>query len=81
MVETYVVTAPAYWASALINGDYSGIDCGQECERIVDFEGSLCPGVITSCDEPEFLSCPALQSDTPGELAGDYCQYTVIVPK
>jgi len=78
MIETYTLTAPAHWASALINGDYTGVDDERECERIAAFERSVYPGMISECDAPEFLSCPALQSDTPDELAGDYCRYTVI---
>ena len=81
-VETYEVKAPAHWASALINGDYTGIGCDRECERVSSFEESLYPGHVVDCEQnPEFLSCPGLQSDTPDELAGDYLTYTVLVHK
>jgi len=81
-IETYEVKAPAYWASALINGDYTGIECDTECERVAAFEESLYPGYIVDCEqESEFVSCPSVQSDTPQELAGDYLTYTVLVNK
>ena len=77
-ISTYTVTAPAHWASALINGDYSGIDCETEFKRISDFEDSLYPDHITDDGEVDFISCPRLNSDTPDQLAGEYCEYTVL---
>jgi len=78
-IETYTVIAPAHWASALVNGDYSGIECENECQRISDFEESLLPGSITGdVSEPCFIGSARWATDTPDELAGDYCEYTVI---
>jgi len=81
-VETYEVKAPAHWASALINGDYTGIECDRECERISSFEESLYPGHIVDCEqESEFIWQPRWRTDSPDELAGDYLTYTVLVHK
>jgi len=77
-ISTYQVIAPAQWASALINGDYSGIECDRECERVSQFEGSLLPDSIIDCSEPYFIGSPRWSTDTPDELGGDYCEYTVI---
>jgi hypothetical protein len=37
-IETDTVTLPSYWASALINGDYSGLNDNESsrCDAAVD---------------------------------------------
>jgi len=77
-ISTYQVIAPAQWASALINGDYSGIECENECQRVSKFEDSLLPDNIIDCGEPYFIGSARWSTDTPDELGGDYCEYTVI---
>jgi hypothetical protein len=38
MIEVDTVTLPAYWASALINGDFSGLESNEaeRCQAAVD---------------------------------------------
>ena len=76
-IYTWKVIAPAHWAVALIYGDFSGIESDEECERIETFLDELRPGTVTAdVSEREFM--PPHLTDTPDELAGDYCEYTVI---
>lgn len=70
-----VVIAPAHWAPALINGDYSGIETESEDLSIQRFEDSLDGNVVDVLGEPEFMS-PHF-TDTPSQLAGDYIRYVV----
>lgn len=39
--EVSSVTLPSYWASALVNGDYSGFDDDAEMQRCQDAEAAL----------------------------------------
>lgn len=39
-IETTIVTAPAYWASAFVNGDISGLD-DSEIRAFEEFNESL----------------------------------------
>jgi len=70
------VIAPSHWASALVNDDYTGIDCDNECERIQAFIETL-PGNVVDCNELGFML--SYGTDTPSELAGDYCEYSLLV--
>ena len=72
--ETFI--APAHWASALINGDYSGIDDPQECKIIRRCEAQLSGRISDALGEPEFMS--PHRTDTPDQLAGDYLIYVVL---
>jgi len=76
--EIIKVVAPAYWASAIINDDFTGIDSEAECERVEAFIDSL-PGNVVDCDDLGFML--SYGTDTPSELAGDYCEYSVVVNK
>ena len=74
-----IVEAPAHWAPALINADYSGIEDDEECERVSAFERDQNgPIVDTLEDEPYFRNNAPLEA--PGELAGDYLRYIVSTP-
>lgn len=50
---------PAYWASALINGDYSGLTDAEEIQ-VNEFLASIEPDVLGPCldcsDEPFFTA-------------------------
>ena len=74
-VKTMEVIAPAPWASALVNGDFSGIEDDRECDRVEAFMDALPGPVVDSIGEPEFRT--AYGTDTPDELAGDFLTYTV----
>lgn len=76
MTEIYTMTVPAHWASPLINGDYSGVEDEQECERIEQFERKLLPGNIVGCSETDEFRTHSV--DTPSEPAGMYCEITVM---
>jgi len=78
-VETMEVIAPARWATALVYGDFSGIEDDAECERVEAFMRELLGPVVDAIGEPEFRA--ALGTDTPHELAGDYLKYTVLVTR
>jgi len=53
--ETY--TLPAYWASALINGDYSGTSSGDEEDIKIFYARHPHLGFCLSCEnESEFVS-------------------------
>jgi hypothetical protein len=77
-MEIIEFTAPASWASALINGDDSGMD-EAEClgvraciDDLVAKHGSA---FVCDCSEPEFQ----WRGGDYGSLAGDYCTYTMTV--
>jgi len=72
----YTVTAPAHWATALINGDYSGIEDENEDAAIESFERSLDGHIVDVIGEPEFMAPQS--TDTPSQLAGDYIRYVII---
>jgi len=77
MIDVMEVIAPAQWATALVNGDFSGIEDDSECERIEAFMDSLPGHVVDVVGEPEFRR--SFGTDTPGELDGDFLTYTVLV--
>jgi len=77
MIDVMEVIAPAPWATALVYGDFSGIEDDAECERIEAFMDSLPGRVVDVIGEPEFRH--PFGTDTPGELAGDFVTYTVLV--
>lgn len=69
-VETYLL--PAHWASALINGDYSGCEDAEETEINEWLAANPQLGGCYSCsDEPEFRT----RNDA-GTLAGDCLEFT-----
>lgn len=69
------VILPAFLASALINGDQSGLSDGDE--RWVEAAVEYCkPGRIVSCDGESFFSWSC---DLPGfKLGADMLEYTVL---
>lgn len=72
-VET--VTLPAFLASALINGDTSGLERQYDLDLLQEAYDYVAPGTIVSCsDEPFFQrGC-----DLPGFTQGaDMLEYTV----
>lgn len=72
------VILPAFLASALINGDVSGIE--DEDMKWVDVAERYCePGYIVSCGDEPFFS---RYCDLPGfHLAADMLEYTVLYPE
>lgn len=54
MIKTELQTAPAYWASYLVNGDHSGLDMA---DRIAAHNFAMaCGGAIVACGDDEFFS-------------------------
>lgn len=74
-IRAETVTLPAFLASALINGDLSGLSDGDE--RWVEAAVAYCaPGRIVSCSDEEFFSWSC---DLPGFNKGaNMLEYTVI---
>lgn len=70
-------TAPAHWASFLINGDDSGLSPSdladaEACVRhLCHLYGSA---HVCDCSEPEFR----WRAGDYGNKAGDYCTYTLL---
>ena len=72
-IETY--TLPAFWASALVNGDFSGLESVDEkiLDRWLDARPELggclsCteePGFRKHHDAPEVLACDSLDFSFP----------------
>ena len=72
-------TLPAYWASALINGDYSGLtdDDEKELEKTLKALG-VTSGQCTGCsEEPEFRKYHDAQPY--GVLASDCLDYCFLI--
>jgi len=80
MFETVVFTAPAYWASALINGDDSGCN-DEECAEIAE----ACDDLIRRYGnaQPVDVSEPFFTTGHTdyGSLAGDYAKYTLLIER
>ena len=55
MTETATYKLPAHWASALINGDYTGLEERDEEQLTRVIAGEDLPDPIGVSDEPEFL--------------------------
>ncbi len=74
-MRTETVVMPAFLASALINGDVSGLSDGDE--RWVEAAHEYCaPGRIVSCDGEPFF---ARSCELPGfRLGADMLEYTVL---
>jgi len=70
-------TAPASWASYLVNGDHSGLEDAEQSEAdacikdLIERHGN---GHVVNCGEPYFTWG---RTDY-GSLAGDYCEYTIL---
>lgn len=78
MIETDTIVLPAFLASALINGDVSGIeDSPDDMAMLRAVEGMLTRRgwSVVSCEgEPYFARYPAWLSS----LSGDVLEYTVL---
>lgn len=76
-MQVYTFTAPAFWASYLINGDASGL-CPGEAKRIDEYMALAHPGVdVHDVGEPGFSWTYDLYGgDVPG---GDLAEYTGLV--
>lgn len=56
-IETHTITFPAHWASAVVNGDESGLDDAEIARMNAWLEDELAGGwyvVSTTEDEPRF---------------------------
>ena len=73
-MDTVTYTAPAYWASYIVNGDSSGLD-PSEHEAADAFLATLPPdAVIAECEEVGF----AWSNDATDE-GGNCCTYTFLL--
>ena len=73
-METETYTLPAYWASALVNGDFSGLDCENEqilIRRWLELQPQL-GSCLTCSDEPSFR----WSHDAPDVQACDCLDFT-----
>jgi hypothetical protein len=56
-VEIITVTLPAYWASALINGDWSGLEYAAPDEAVKAKAWQMESGLrVLSCGEEQFVA-------------------------
>ncbi len=78
LMKTETVRLPAFLASALINGDTSGLE--ERDMRWVDAAHELCaPGHFVSCDGEAWF---AWSCDLPGfNLGCDVLDYTILYPE
>jgi hypothetical protein len=72
--ETYIL--PAYWASAIINGDTSGLEDSEIKELDDWFELNNQPNIVDCSNEPHFS-----HSNDAGTLAGDVLEYTALIER
>lgn len=68
---------PAHWASALINGDYTGTDDTED--EVIDEITRLFGACVDASDCPEF--CRFHDASSHGVLAGDCLTFTFIEPE
>ena len=79
--ETDTITLPAYWASAIINGDYSSLEDpaeAQRCRDVVSFWAQAGWDIVDCEEEARFTW--HYQSADPGAdcTGGDVLDYTMI---
>ena len=74
MIKTTTYKLPAQWASALINGDWSGLEEREEEQLTRVIAGEGLPDPFDVSDEPEFLKYHDAQPY--GVLACDCLTYT-----
>ena len=53
MAAPRIITAPAYWASALVNGDFSGLTTEESNMLNAWYEAEGRPNVVSIADDPE----------------------------
>jgi hypothetical protein len=84
-METSIVTLPAYWASALINGDTSGMDDSEIADMERELEGlsnegwnvvDVARGDDGEVDEPRFTWSFGLYGGNAS--GGDVLDYVII---
>ena len=73
-METTTYWLPAHWASALVNGDFTGLDEDDEEALMRVIAGEQLPDPIACGDEPEFRKYHDAQPY--GVLACDCLEYT-----
>ena len=85
MIEQDTITLPAFWAGALINGDYTGLDfsCedGGEALRCSTAEDELAAegwSIVSCADEPYFTWSYRLYDPGAACTGGDVLDYTII---
>lgn len=71
-IETY--TLPEYWASALVNNDYSGMDA-EEVLEIQEFLEGVAPSYPVSCSEEPFFQW----SNDANSLGANCLEYTFLI--
>lgn len=76
MLETYTAVLPSHWASALINGDRTGLTDEEEAEldRVLELHPEWYLPV--TCEEVGFRWHH--DASPYGVLAGDCCEYTYL---
>ena len=78
MIKTFTVNLPAHWASYLINGDATSFflydDGDAEIERIDQWCEQNSGYCLDVSEDSHFM--PFGSRDCPGELPGDYAEYT-----
>ena len=80
MIETTEYLLPSYWASALINDDWSGLE-DDEIAQIHDVMGwlGLKSCLCTVADDHGFRRCPSYYPASYGLLDGDYSTFTFLM--
>jgi hypothetical protein len=73
-METSTYKLPAHWASALINGDFTGLEEQDEEQLMRVIAGEGLPDPIDCSDEPEFMKYHDAQPY--GVLACDCLTFT-----
>ncbi len=84
-IERDTITLPAAWASALINGDYSGFDYSNEYEddaaRCAATEQNLADqgwSIVSCNDEPRFTCNYRLYDPYADCVGGEVLDYTIL---
>jgi hypothetical protein len=77
MSDTTEYVAPSHWASALVNGDFSGLE-DSEAVEVEAFMDSL-PGPVVGLPENIGFVWNTSWTDTPDQLAGEYATYEVLI--
>jgi Ca2+-binding RTX toxin-like protein len=79
-IEVDTITLPSYWASALINGDYSGLNDGeaQRCKAEVDFLAGAKSYVVSDVEDSQrFTWHYNLYDPEAGVSGGEVMDYVI----
>jgi hypothetical protein len=71
-------TLPAHWASALINGDFTGLEDDDERQLMAVMTGEDLPGPVSCSGDPEFMTYHDARPY--GVLACDCLTYDFLIP-